>query len=151
PTETVDLQRALAALAGAGRGGPRSLWTLLGAGARPDAARDPERELCLAAASSLRGGIYSARTARWKVVWAPRIGAQWGMGQGPGRSREPEYVFDLAADPHERNNLAGIDVPELLWLRSRLLGWAAGAEADEGNVIAPQDAETRARLKALGY
>lgn len=161
PTDTVDLHRALASLVGSEVLGPRSLWTLLrdDGGPRGEAirvgalgrTRDPASELRLAAASSLRGGIYSARTSRWKLVWAPRTGAQWGMGQGPGRSREPEYVFDLAADPHERRNLAGIDVPEVLWLRSRLLAWAAGAKADEDGTAAPPDAETRARLRALGY
>jgi hypothetical protein len=153
-SDTVDLHRALAALVGAAPGAD-SLWTRmrgpLGAAPPP---RDPERELRLAAAASLRGGIFAARTARWKVVWAPRTGVQWGMGQGPGRSREPEYVFDLVADPHERNNLAGLAEPEVLWLRSRLLAWAAGAEADEADgagSVAPPDAETRARLRALGY
>jgi len=147
PTDTVGLHGALAALVG-DRGARDPFWMLLG---DAKATRDPERELRLAAASSLRGGIYSARTVRCKVVRAPRTGAQWGMGQGPGRSREPEYVFDLAADPHERRNLAGIRVPEVLWLRSRLLAWAAGADADESGPAAPEDAETRARLQALGY
>ncbi|HXT51918.1 MAG TPA: sulfatase [Thermoanaerobaculia bacterium] len=151
PTDSLDLHRALAALAGSEGNGAPSLWAMLrepGAGAGP---REPARELRFAAASALRGGIFSARTARWKVVWAPRTGAQWGMGQGAGRSREPEYVFDLVADPQERHNLGGIDEPEVQWLRARLLAWAASAEADDGGTTAPQDAETRARLRALGY
>ena len=160
PTDTVDLHRALAALAalaGGGRGKAGRLWTMLGAAESSPrqgataAARDPERELRLAAAASIRGGIYAARTSRYKVVWAPRTGAQWGLGHGPGRSRDPEYVFDLRADPLERRNLAGLAVPEVLWLRARLLAWAAGAEADEGDAAATVDAETRARLRALGY
>jgi arylsulfatase A-like enzyme len=155
-TDTVDLHRALAALVARDRADAGRLWTMLGTAepspqhAARDALRDPERELRLAAAASVRGGIYAARTSRYKVVWAPRTGGQWGMGHGPGRSRDPEYVFDLRADPLERRNLAGLAVPEVLWLRARLLAWAAGAEADEGDA-APVDAETRARLRALGY
>jgi len=156
PTDTVDLHRALTALAGDESADSGRLWAMLGAHsstqqAAPGEPRDPEPELRLAAAASVRGGIYAARTSRYKVVWAPRTGTQWGLGHGPGRSRDPEYVFDLRADPLERRNLAGLAAPEGLWLRERLLAWAAGAEADEGDAGAAVDAETRARLRALGY
>ena len=156
PTDTVDLHRALTALAGDESADSGRLWAMLGAHsstqqAAPGEPRDPEPELRLAAAASVRGGIYAARTSRYKVVWAPRTGTQWGLGHGPGRSRDPEYVFDLRADPLERRNLAGLAAPEVLWLRERLLAWAAGAEADEGDAGAAVDAETRARLRALGY
>ena len=154
-TDTVDLHCAFACLLG-GIQEARTLWTVLAEPDMPpdrarDRPRDPEREISFAAASSLRGGIYSARTSRWKLVWAPRNGAQWGMGQGPGRSRESEYVFDLVTDPQENRNLAGVDVPEVLWLRSRLLAWAAHTAGDDLGFEVPDDAETRARLKALGY
>ncbi|HEX6864379.1 MAG TPA: sulfatase-like hydrolase/transferase, partial [Thermoanaerobaculia bacterium] len=55
----------------------------------------------MAAASSVKGGIYSALHGRWKVVWAPRTGSQWGQGDALGRSRDPEYLFDLEKDPGE--------------------------------------------------
>jgi hypothetical protein len=91
-----------------------------------------------------------ARGERYKVVWAPRRGASWGMGVGLGRSRDAEYVFDLRDDPGERRNLAGLDAPEVLWLRARLLRWAAGMERDAGEG-AEDDAEQKAALRALGY
>ena len=93
-----------------------------------------------------------ARSARFKVIWAPRTGTQWGMGEGLGRSRDAEYVFDLAADPAERRNLAGVlDHPEVRWLRARLLAWAHAPEPEEGAAPAPTDEATRKKLEALGY
>lgn len=106
----------------------------------------------LAAASSLRGGIFSARSESWKVVWAPRIGGGWGMGEGLGRSRDSEYVFHLATDPGETVNLAGTDDLEAAWLRSRLLGWVQRRlEPDREEEPAPDDAATLRHLRALGY
>ncbi len=108
----------------------------------------------LAAASSVRGGIFSALHGRWKVVWAPRTGASWGQGDSLGRSREPEYLFDLEKDPGERVNLAGDGDLEAAWLRERLLAWVkknrdvgGGAHSDQP----PMDPKTLERLKALGY
>jgi arylsulfatase A-like enzyme len=109
----------------------------------------------LAAASSVRGGIFSALHGRWKVVWAPRTGVSWGQGDALGRSREPEYLFDLEKDPGEQVNLAGDGDLEAAWLRERLLSWVkqnrrgagTGAHADQP----PMDPKTLERLKALGY
>ncbi|MES1243355.1 MAG: sulfatase [Acidobacteriota bacterium] len=105
-----------------------------------------------AAASSVRGGIYSALHGRWKMVWAPRTGVSWGQGDSLGRSREPEYLFDLEKDPGERVNLAGDGDLEAAWLRERLLAWVkknrgASARSEEQ----PVDQKTLERLKALGY
>ena len=61
----------------------------------------------LAAAASVKGGIYSAQTRRFKLVWAPRTGLDWGLGGGPGRTRSPEYLFDLQASM----KLAASEVP----------------------------------------
>ena len=101
------------------------------------------------------GGIYSAQAGRWKLVWAPRFGSEWGMGDGSGRSRDPEYLFDLEKDPGEQVNLAGESSLEVAWLRSRLLAWIQRYRADHGGepVRKPQpvDAETERRLRALGY
>lgn len=144
PTDTLDLHATLLDLAGVGRddGAPgRSLVRQLAA-----------REVSLAAASSVKGGIYAARSARFKLVWAPRVGQGWGMGEGRGRSRDPEYVFDLLADPGETDNLAGTGAFEVAWLRSRLLAWVErGKRAGEDGEPAPVDEETRRRLRALGY
>ncbi|HXU45200.1 MAG TPA: sulfatase, partial [Thermoanaerobaculia bacterium] len=106
--------------------------------------------LHFAAASSVKGGIYSVESDRWKLVWAPRTGIGWGQGEGAGRSRDPEYLFDLAADPGETMNLAGRGDMEAAWLRARLLAWIARAEPDAGGE--PKvDRETLDRLRALGY
>lgn len=152
PTDTVDLHDALEALAGGHRPGSRSLWdSIAGVAARPGTMPSGAAgELQLAAAASVKGGIFMARTPRYKVVWAPRRGRHWGMGDGPGRSHDAEYVFDLVADPGERRNRAGLDVPEILWLRSRLLAWARAAEP--GEELEPVlDSEARQQLRALGY
>lgn len=105
-----------------------------------------------AAASSVRGGIYSALHGRWKMAWAPRTGVSWGQGDALGRSREPEYLFDLEKDPGEQVNLAGDGDLEAAWLRERLLAWVkknrgAAAHPEEQ----PVDPKTLERLKALGY
>ncbi|MEP7013124.1 MAG: sulfatase-like hydrolase/transferase [Acidobacteriota bacterium] len=112
----------------------------------------PEGEpLHFAAASSVKGGIYSIQSKRWKLIWAPRTGIGWGMGEGAGRSRDPEYLFDLASDPGERINLAGKGEIEAEWLRGRLLAWIARAQPEAEGGEAPVDRETLDRLRALGY
>lgn len=154
PTDTLDVNATLIELCGLGK---------------PDGAGRPllkkrildDREggyIHLAAASSVIGGIYSAQAGRWKLVWAPRFGYEWGMGDGSGRSRDPEYLFDLEKDPGERVNLAGESSLEVAWLRSRLLAWIQRYRDDRGDrggepVRKPQpvDAETERRLRALGY
>lgn len=148
PTDTLDVNATLVELCGLGR--PE------GSG-RPLLSRPPKEEgyIHLAAASSVIGGIYSAQAGRWKLVWAPRFGTEWGMGDGSGRSRDPEYLFDLEKDPGERVNLAGENSLEVAWLRSRLLAWIQRYRDDRGGepVHKPQpvDAETERRLRALGY
>jgi len=105
----------------------------------------------MAAASSVKGGIYSALHGRWKVVWAPRTGSQWGQGDALGRSRDPEYLFDLEKDPGEQVNLAGGGDLEAAWLRERLLAWVKKYR-DESKPNEPAvDKATEDRLKALGY
>ncbi len=134
-TDTLDLHDTLLDLAGIDRTGETRL-----AGPR------------FAAASSLKGGIYAIRSDRFKVVWAPRTGLHWGMGEGIGRSRDPEYLFDLKQDPRETVNLAGNGGGlEAAWLRSRLLAWAAKGRSEEAAEQEPEDDETRKRLEALGY
>jgi arylsulfatase A-like enzyme len=106
----------------------------------------------LAAASNVKGGIYAAVSNRLKLVWAPRTGLKWGMGEGLGRSHDPEYLFDLQKDPGETVNLAGDTSFEVAWLRSRLLAWVLrGRTGAEGPEESPVDRETRERLRALGY
>jgi hypothetical protein len=73
------------------------------------------------------------------------------MGDGSGRSRDPEYLFDLEKDPGERVNLAGERGLEVAWLRSRLLAWIQRNRPEAPQKPQPVDAETERRLRALGY
>ena len=112
-----------------------------------------EEDVRLAAASSVKGGIYSAAAGKWKLIWAPRQGIGWGQGDGAGRSRDPEYLFDLEKDPQETTNLAGQGDLAATWLRSRLLAWIehsrqADEEPDKSQAVDP---ETLNKLRALGY
>jgi arylsulfatase A-like enzyme len=145
PTSTKDLTATLLALAGAPsppRSEGRSLLRLDGDDEAPH----------LAAASNVKGGIYAAISSHLKLVWAPRAGLKWGMGEGLGRSHDPEYLFDLQKDPGETTNLAGSGGFEAAWLRSRLLAWVErGRTSAEGPEETPVDQETRKRLQALGY
>ncbi len=144
PTDTLDLRRRLLALCDLGRASRSGEE-------EKEAGRDgPWHHL--AAASSLEGGIFSAQTARWKVIWAPRRGLGWGMGEGIGRMRDAEALFNLARDPHERVNRAGQGDPEAAWLRQRLLAWLAAGDGPAPPAAPPPlDEETRRRLQALGY
>jgi len=145
PTDTLDLHATLVDLCGLGEpvGDGRPLL------------RQPPRSdgyIHLAAASSVVGGIYSAQAGRWKLVWAPRYGYEWGMGDGSGRTRDPEYLFDREADPREQVNLAGERSLEVAWLRSRLLAWIQRNRSEEPpRKQEPISAETERRLRALGY
>lgn len=146
PTDTLDLHATLLALCGLevpeGSEG-RDLLT----------ARRLDREYVhFAAASSVGAGVYSAQYGKWKLIWAPRYSVYWGMGDGLGRSRDPEYLFDLEADPKERVNLAGRDGLEIAWLRSRLLAWVEREGAlTQKPPARPLDPETERKLRALGY
>ena len=137
-TSTLDLHAALRELSG------------LKKVDSTDSTRDPEG-VRFVAASSVKGGIYAASAGRWKVVWAPRVGLGWGQGEAIGRSHDPEYLFDLAADPGETVNRAGHGDLAAAWLRSRLLAWIEGKREEGDEKGAPVDAETLSRLRALGY
>ncbi|MBZ0114817.1 MAG: sulfatase, partial [Thermoanaerobaculia bacterium] len=121
PSDNLDLHETLRSLLKAppsGRGDGRSLWQLALGGEARDANR-----VQFASAGSLKGGIFVARSRALTMVWAPRQGTRWGQGEGLGRSRDPEYLFDLAEDPREMHNLAGDRRAEAAWLRSRLFAW----------------------------
>jgi arylsulfatase A-like enzyme len=145
PTNTMDLYATLLELAGVAPPQGTKGHSLL----RPE--REGE-EPYLAAASNVKGGIYTASSGHLKLIWAPRTGLGWGMGEGLGRSRDPEYLFDLRKDPGERVNLAGTGSLEADWLRSRLRAWVErGRTASKASEETPLDSETRRRLRALGY
>lgn len=167
PTDTLDLHATLLDLLGLdegddpGREGEdrspagRTLWPRI---VGSDTELPPR--LHFAAAPAVRGGLVSATLAEGdapvtKLVFAARTVLHWGMGQGRGRSRDPEYFFDLAADPGERLNRVGEGGLGERWLRSRLRAWVRAGEAlaeTAGPAREPElDAETRERLRSLGY
>jgi arylsulfatase A-like enzyme len=83
------------------------------------------------------------RTARWKYEVAVPADAPWSGWTAAGSARYREaYLYDLAADPHERNNLvadsAFVDVRNALAARLRQQMVAAGEVAP---VIAPAMAD----------
>jgi arylsulfatase A-like enzyme len=147
-TDTLDLHATLVALAGlrGAAGGPQGRSLL-------QVARGETGDYVhLAAAASIKGGIYSALHGRWKLIWAPRTGLHWGQGDALGRSHEPEDLFDLEKDPGEQVNLAGDGDLEAAWLRERLLAWVEKSRGEEkGPDEQPQNRRTLERLRALGY
>jgi len=125
----------------------RSLWPAL-LGSETAGGKD----IRFAAAPGIPGGIFSAQSLTRKLIWAPRKGSQWGQGNGPGRTHEAEYVFDLVADPGETVNLAGVPNLETDWLRSRLRAWVElGRLLQPGSEEAEINKAMEANLKALGY
>jgi arylsulfatase A-like enzyme len=148
PTSTLDLHATLRELCGLQPSPAPGVHSLLAIARGTDGGEDVH----LAAASSLKGGIYGAVAGRWKVIWAPRSGLGWGQGEGIGRTHDPEYLFDLEKDPGETVNLAGHGDLAAAWARSRLLAWVESQrpEGSEGK-DAPVDSETLSGLRALGY
>jgi len=184
PTDTLDLHATLLDLArrwGANAADPgepasqgRSLLPLLtrrasspggpvrpGKGAGDRLARGPR----FAATWGVPGGIFAIRDGPWKLIEARGTERGTWMGLGPGRSRDRRYLFDLATDPDETENLAGLDSVREQWLLARLHAWIAaqqaaienGADRADGTGAAGEEAAptldeaARNRLKALGY
>jgi arylsulfatase A-like enzyme/Tfp pilus assembly protein PilF len=78
--------------------------------------------------------------------WAPLTG----MAQGQWKLIDlpiPE-LYDLDADPHETRNLAATRTTEMEALRAQL---ARARGADRGSARTAESAETRERLRSLGY
>ena len=57
-------------------------------------------------------------------------------------------LYDLDADPHETRNLAATETRTLEAIRAQLTRMRGG---DRGTARGPEDAETRERLRSLGY
>lgn len=184
PTDTLDLHATLLDLARRCGAGPadagepasqgRSLLPLLTrrAGAPGGPVRPGEgpgdrlrRGPRFAATWEVPGGIFAVRDGAWKLIEVRGTDRGSWMGLGPGRSRDRRYLFDLAADPKETENLAGLDSVREQWLLARLHAWIAAQQADmedradgaDGTKTAGEEAEpaldeaARKRLKALGY
>ena len=144
PTTTLDLRAALLSLLPSNHQPPGDAAHNLLA-PLPDPATRP----LFAAAPSVRDGLVSLSLGDLKLVAAPGGPRVWGMGLGLGRTRDPEYVFDLAHDPHERQNRAGLEGIGEDWLRSRLRAWVPTRRPTGPEP--PTDPETRKKLEALGY
>ena len=79
PTDNLELHDALRALVGDSEvplGGSR-LWRL----ALDQDRRERGPRVRFAAASSVKGGVFLAQPERFKLIFAPRTGVQWGMGE----------------------------------------------------------------------
>lgn len=150
-SDTVDLHETLRALVGAPRSsaeaGGRSLWPAI-LGRNADSLHP---KLRFAAVPTLPGGMMMVRSQTYKMVFAPRKDLGPGMGLGLGRSHEPEYLFDLRADPGETRNLIGSGVPEEPWLRTGLVEWIERTSRQPEGEEVELDTETREHLEALGY
>jgi arylsulfatase A-like enzyme len=81
-------------------------------------------------------GIYAVRTDKWKLVFTPE--------------KKSFELYDLAADPGERVNVAGQRPEELAQLQRRLSSWRKGLHALTGERTALDDKLTE-ELKNLGY
>lgn len=143
PTTTLDLHATLLGLLPGHRPASTS------EGGVDLLASTPPRRPHYAAAPSVRNGLLSLRLGDLKLIAAPGGPRTWGMGLGRGRSRDPEYVFDLAHDPAERRNHVGLGGIEEDWLRSRLRAWTPTRRRPHAD--RPTDPETRKKLEALGY
>jgi arylsulfatase A-like enzyme len=150
-TGTLDLHSSLAVLAGTTQpvdpDGGRELWGLIlsGAGDRWSGG------LHFATAPGLRYAAM-ARSSSRKLILIRHPRLEWGMGLGPGRTHEAEYVFDLGDDPEERLNRAGESSLEVDWLRTRLRTWEARWRKSQPVIDETElDAATRRQLEALGY
>ncbi len=79
------------------------------------------------------------RTERWKYVTAPNA------------PELPEELYDLAADPRERRNLAASEAARLADFRARVAAVEATAVAGEDALSADEEAAVAQRLRDLGY
>ena len=149
-TDSLDLRHTLLDLAGVADSASESgvsLLPVLFAGHH-------EKLVSHAAAATVKGGIFAASSARWKLVYAPRVATAWGMGGTGSCQHDAECLFDLAADPGEKVNRVGSGDLEAAYLHLSLKAWVERGRQREAGVEAVEpalDAETEGSLRALGY
>ena len=112
--------------------------------------RDATGRSLLALASGRRGetapSYFEALSSSVNRGWAPLTG----LAQDRFKLIDlpiPE-LYDLDADPHETRNLAATETRTLDAIRAQLARLRGG---DRGTARGPEDAETRERLRSLGY
>ena len=93
----------------------------------------PPAEVAIAQSS----GLYSVRKGGWKLITSNR-----------GRHFE---LFDLAADPAERENLAASHPERVAEMKALLRQWRAQLRPLPAAKASPLEAETTEGLRALGY
>lgn len=88
---------------------------------------------------------------------SPRLSQNWGelraLFEGNWKyvhGPKPE-LFDLAADPRELRDLAAARPDQAAAMRAALVAFLKKHSPPGGSRMSPVDAETRARLQALGY
>jgi arylsulfatase A-like enzyme len=79
------------------------------------------------------------RTEGWKYVEAPHA------------PDVPVELFDLAADPRERRNVAASEPDRVAEFRARVAGVEATAVGEGDALSAEEEAAVEARLRDLGY
>ena len=89
---------------------------------------------------SRKSGTMALRDGRWKLIYTPRTGSA--------------ELYDLEADPEERNDLSGFATDRTRGSIERLLAWYQAAPRPfRGSQVrrVKLDDETTRRLRALGY
>jgi arylsulfatase A-like enzyme len=93
------------------------------------------------------GRMYSVRNRRHKLIHVPKPAQQETM-QGT-----PFELYDVIADPNERENLVGVDVETTRQMAKVMLEWLTHSNVSQGQnakKVEP-DLQTREAMRALGY
>ena len=103
--------------------------------------------------AELEDRVVSARTARWRYVHNPE-GFDFPLEGGGVFPLEREALYDEAADPGERRNVADHHPDVVAAMRERVVGWMddhGWAEASRRHAARAVPDETRRELESLGY